>query len=70
MKGAAKFGECAVEVCVGFTTKPGEQFMIRRDATTPIRLAFRESGTHFAVPTVQVSNSDDKDNAHVAVAQM
>lgn len=70
MKGVAEFGEYAIEVRVGFTTKPGEQFMIRRDAMTSIRLAFRENGIHFAVPTVQVSSSEDGDEHDAAVAQM
>lgn len=70
MKGVAEFGEYAIEVRVGFTTKPGEQFMIRRDAMTSIRLAFRENGIHFAVPTVQVSSSEEGDDSDAAVAQM
>lgn len=69
MKGVVDFGEYAIEVRVGFTTKPGEQFMIRRQAMTMIRSAFRDNGIHFAVPTVQVSNSEHGDAADVAVAQ-
>ncbi|CAN7429258.1 mechanosensitive ion channel [Rhizobium sp. LjRoot30] len=69
MKGVVDFGEYAIEVRVGFTTKPGEQFMIRRQAMTMIRSAFRENGIHFAVPTVQVSNSEHGDAADAAVAQ-
>lgn len=70
MKGVVEFGEYAIEVRVGFTTKPGEQFMIRRDAMTSIRLAFKDNGIHFALPTVQVSNSESGDDNDAAVAQM
>ncbi len=69
MKGVVDFGEYAIEVRVGFTTKPGEQFMIRRDAMTMIRQTFRENGIHFAVPTVQVSNPEDGDASAAALAK-
>ena len=36
-------------------TKPGEQFVIRRNALAMIRNAFQENGIEFAVPTVQVA---------------
>ena len=69
MKGVVDFGEYAIEVRVGFTTKPGEQFMIRRDAMTMIRQTFRENDIHFAVPTVQVSNPEDGDASAAALAK-
>lgn len=70
MKGVVEFGEYAIIVRVGFMTKPGEQFLIRRDAMTQIRLAFKENGIHFALPTVQVSNGEDQGDTEAAVAQM
>jgi moderate conductance mechanosensitive channel len=41
------------------TTRPGEQFVIRRKAYARIKQAFDENGIHFAVPTVQVAGGRD-----------
>lgn len=69
MKGVVQFGEYAIEVRVGMTTKPGEQFMIRRDAMFMIKKVFKENGIEFGVPTVQVSRPDQGDAA-AAAAQL
>ncbi|ANM05804.1 mechanosensitive ion channel MscS protein [Rhizobium phaseoli] len=55
MKGVEQFGEFAIEIRLSMMTKPGEQFVIRRNALAMIRNAFKENGIEFAVPTVQVS---------------
>ncbi|QRM56999.1 mechanosensitive ion channel family protein [Sinorhizobium sp. BG8] len=68
MKGVQNFGEYAIEVRVGMTTKPGEQFMIRRDAMVKIKKAFRDNGIEFAVPTVQVSRHEDAESGAIAAA--
>jgi small-conductance mechanosensitive channel len=49
-------------------TKPGEQFVIRRNALAMIRNAFKENGIEFAVPTVQVSGEREVE-ANVAAAR-
>ncbi|MBB2686198.1 MULTISPECIES: mechanosensitive ion channel family protein [Rhizobium] len=55
MKGVEQFGEFAIELRLSMMTKPGEQFVIRRNALAMIRNAFKENGIEFAVPTVQVA---------------
>lgn len=55
MKGVEQFGEFAIEIRLSMMTKPGEQFVIRRNALAMIRNAFKENGIEFAVPTVQVA---------------
>src|SRR5690606_42118566 len=41
------------------TTRPGEQFVIRRKAFARIKRAFDEHGIRFAFPTVQVAGGGD-----------
>jgi moderate conductance mechanosensitive channel len=41
------------------TTKPGEQFVIRRKALSMIKKAFDANGIKFAFPTVQVAGGSD-----------
>jgi small-conductance mechanosensitive channel len=41
------------------TTKPGEQFVIRRKAYSMIKKAFEAGGIKFAFPTVQVAGGDE-----------
>ncbi|CAK09487.1 putative transmembrane ion channel protein [Rhizobium johnstonii 3841] len=59
MKGVEQFGEFAIEIRLSMMTKPGEQFVIRRNALAMIRNAFQENGIEFAVPTVQVAGDRD-----------
>ncbi len=68
MKGVEQFGEFAIEIRLSMMTKPGEQFVIRRNALAMIRNAFKENGIEFAVPTVQVSG-DREIEASVAAAR-
>ncbi len=68
MKGVEQFGEFAIEIRLSMMTKPGEQFVIRRNALAMIRNAFKENGIEFAVPTVQVAGERDID-ASVAAAR-
>ncbi|MGQ3211798.1 MAG: mechanosensitive ion channel family protein [Shinella sp.] len=69
MKGVGEFGEYAIIVRVGFTTKPGEQFMIRREIMNRIKLDFKENGIQFASPTVQVGGHHSDADADAAVAE-
>ncbi|MGZ2459529.1 mechanosensitive ion channel family protein [Rhizobium anhuiense] len=59
MKGVEQFGEFAIEIRLSMMTKPGEQFVIRRNALAMIRNAFKENDIEFAVPTVQVAGDRD-----------
>jgi small-conductance mechanosensitive channel len=68
MKGVEQFGEFAIELRLSMMTKPGEQFVIRRNALAMIRNAFKENGIEFAVPTVQVSGEREVE-ANVAAAR-
>jgi small-conductance mechanosensitive channel len=38
-----------------FTAKPGEQFLIRREAYRKIKLGFDQAGIQFAYPTVTIN---------------
>jgi moderate conductance mechanosensitive channel len=69
MQGVEQFGDYAVQIQCKMTTKPGEQFVIRRKAFTRIKQAFDENGIQFAIPTVQVSGGEEAAQAaarHVA----
>jgi small-conductance mechanosensitive channel len=68
MKGVEQFGEFAIEIRLSMMTKPGEQFVIRRNALAMIRNAFKENGIEFAVPTVQVAGEREVD-ANAAAAR-
>jgi small-conductance mechanosensitive channel len=69
MKGVEQFGEFAIVIRLAMMTKPGEQFVIRRNALAMIRTAFKENGIEFAVPTVQVSGEGREAEAHAAAAR-
>jgi small-conductance mechanosensitive channel len=55
MQGVEQFGDYAIQIRMKMTTKPGEQFVIRRKAFAAINKAFKENGIQFARPTVQVA---------------
>ncbi|WP_150117753.1 mechanosensitive ion channel family protein [Microvirga vignae] len=59
MQGVEQFGEYAIQTRCKLTTKPGEQFVIRRKAFARIKQAFDENGIRFAFPTVQVSGGEE-----------
>lgn len=69
MKGVEQFGEFAIVIRLAMMTKPGEQFVIRRNALAMIRNAFKENGIEFAVPTVQVSSEGHEAEARAAAAR-
>ena len=58
MKGVEQFGDFGMELSFAFTTKPGEQFIVRRRAYTMILDAFSENGIEFAHPTVHVGGDE------------
>jgi small-conductance mechanosensitive channel len=55
MQGVEAFGDFAIQIRLKMTTKPGEQFPIRRRAFTLIKQAFDERGIKFAYPTVVIA---------------
>jgi small-conductance mechanosensitive channel len=57
MQGVEQFGDFAIQIRMKMTTKPGEQFVIRRKALSLIKRAFDANGIRFAHPTVRVSES-------------
>ncbi|GEO17582.1 mechanosensitive ion channel family protein [Microvirga aerophila] len=59
MQGVEQFGDYAIQIRCKMTTRPGEQFVIRRTAFARIKQAFDENGIQFATPTVQVSGSEE-----------
>jgi small-conductance mechanosensitive channel len=68
MQGVQEFGSYAIQLRVKQTTRPGEQFGIRRKAYAMIKKAFDENGIAFAFPTVQVAGGAAGPDARTAVA--
>jgi small-conductance mechanosensitive channel len=66
MQGVEQFGDYAIQIRMKMMTRPGEQFVIRRQAYALIKKAFDENGVRFAFPTVQVAG---RDNAEPAAAR-
>jgi small-conductance mechanosensitive channel len=58
MQGLEQFGDFALQLRMKMTTKPGQQFVIRRRAYAMIKKAFDANGIKFAYPTVQVAGGD------------
>jgi small-conductance mechanosensitive channel len=58
MQGVEEYGDYAIKLRLKVTTKPGEQFAVRRRAYALIKQAFEENGIKFAFPTVQVAGGE------------
>jgi small-conductance mechanosensitive channel len=63
MQGVEQFGDFAIQLRMKMTTRPGEQFVIRRKAFAMIKKAFAENDIKFAFPTVQVAGRDETEPA-------
>jgi moderate conductance mechanosensitive channel len=63
MQGVEQFGDYAIKIRCKMTTRPGEQFVIRRKAFARIKQAFDENGIRFAFPTVQVAGGGEPASA-------
>jgi small-conductance mechanosensitive channel len=59
MQGVEQFGDYGIQIRMKLTTRPGEQFVIRRKALARIKQVFEENGIRFAVPTVQVAGGEE-----------
>jgi small-conductance mechanosensitive channel len=53
------FGDYGIQIRMKMTTKPGEQFVIRRKALARIKEGFDENGIRFALPSVQVGGDQE-----------
>jgi hypothetical protein len=56
-KGVDQFGDYGFQIRCKITTRPGGQFVIRRNAFPRIKQAFDENGIRFASPPVRVAGS-------------
>lgn len=59
MQGVEQFGDYAIQIRFKMTTRPGEQFVIRRKPFAQIKQAFDENGIRFAFPTVQMAGGGE-----------
>ena len=67
MQGIEEYGDFAIKIRLKLTSKPGEQFVIRRRAYAMIKQAFEANGIKFAFPTVQVAGGEAAPAAAQAV---
>src|SRR3546814_15154686 len=67
-QGAVDTDEQGFVTSVKFTSRPGEQFILRREAFARMQKAFRESGVEFAEPRVTVASEDRPDGRRVGNA--
>src|SRR3546814_13038877 len=58
-QGAVDTDEQGFVTSVKFTSRTGEQFILRREASARMQKAFRESGVEFAEPRVTVEDEDE-----------
>ena len=56
-QGISQLADHGILVRAKFTAKPGEQFVIRREAFHRIKLAFDQAGIKFAYPTVTIHST-------------
>ena len=59
MQVVGQFGDYALQIRCKMTTRPGEQFVIRRKALARIKQTFDDKGIRFALPTVQVAGGEE-----------
>ncbi len=57
-QGISQLADHGILVRAKFTAKPGEQFVIRREAFHRIKLAFDQAGIKFAYPTVTIHSTN------------
>ncbi|MBV9703051.1 MAG: mechanosensitive ion channel family protein [Methylobacteriaceae bacterium] len=68
MQGVENFADYAIQIRLKMTTKPGEQFAVRRPALAMIKTAFEANGISFAHPIVHVGGTQP-DQAAAAARQ-
>ena len=57
-QGVYQLTDYAIQIRLKITTKPGEQFIVRRSIYSKIKKAFDANGIRFAFPTVQVAGGE------------
>ncbi len=65
-QGVMRLADSAMIFRAKFKTKPGEQFLVRREAYKRMQAAFAANGIEFAFPTVRIA--DNTGDAEVAAA--
>ena len=67
MQGVQNFGDYGISVGLKMTTRPGQQFQIRRKAYVRLKQLFDENGIEIPFPTVHVQGGGD--GAEIAAAR-
>ena len=67
MQGVQNFGDYGISVGLKMTTRPGQQFQIRRKAYVRLKQLFEENGIEIPFPTVHVQGGGD--GAEIAAAR-
>ena len=58
-QGAVDTDEAGFVTSVKFMSRPGEQFILRREAFARLQKAFRQGGIEFSEPRITVESEDD-----------
>jgi small-conductance mechanosensitive channel len=67
-QGVTQVDDSGFLIGVKFVSRPGQQFMVRREAYSRIKRAFVENGIEFASRRVTVDTHDDPQAAQAAAA--
>ena len=68
-QGAADVTNVGIVVRGKFTTRPGDQWEIRKQVYNRVQKAFEENGIEFARKEVRVTMPDDIDSKHLSEEQ-
>jgi len=68
-QGPAEVNDVGIVIRGKFTTKPGGQWMIRREVYTEVQKAFKENGIEFARKEVRVQIPDSEEDARLSTEQ-
>ena len=68
-QGPADVNDVGIVIRGKFTTKPGGQWMIRREIYTAVQKAFKENGIEFARKEVKVQIPDSNDDSNLSAEQ-
>jgi small-conductance mechanosensitive channel len=63
-QGVARIGDFNVQIRLKVTTRPGEQFQVRRAAYDAVKRAFEANGIRFANPLAALAGGLDSGNTH------
>jgi len=68
-QGPAEVNDVGIVIRGKFTTKPGGQWMIRREVYTAVQQAFKENGIEFARKEVRVQIPDSEEGTDLSIEQ-